>query len=156
MDDGVTSDGEFLIDPDGQYGEDPFTAYCQFETSSGIAWTLLTSWRRDRDYLFNTQTFDASHAIEQNIPAKRNDAYRLSKTRMQSLKAESTMTRTGCNLAKDPNQDFAIWKNNDFDILSFSGGGVCKKMMKVRPSSHSRRSPAPAFTTTRVLLFYYL
>ena len=70
--------------------------------------------------------------------------YRLDFPRMAALRAESTMWKSSCNMDNSPTRDFVQAKFIDLDPLSFSGGGVCKKMMKVRPS-HSPRPSSHAY-----------
>jgi hypothetical protein len=128
---GETADGEYLIDSDGNGPRRPFSVFCQFNVQEFTAWTLVTSWRRDKDSHFHSKTFTESAATNQNTPSKKNEVYRLSRERMTELKSESDFWRTSCNLDNAPQRDFAIARFSEMDILSFTGGGVCKKMMKV-------------------------
>jgi hypothetical protein len=127
---GVTKDGEYLIDSDGDGWRRPYRVYCQFDTTTSTAWTLVSSWRKDKNYMFQSRSFSQNTAVEQNTPREKNSAYRLSKARMEEIRSSSDIWRSSCNMEKTPQQDFVIAKFSEMDFVSFNGGGVCKKMIK--------------------------
>ena len=55
---------------------------------------------------------------------------RASKGRMESIRNNSTLWRATCNFEKlgVDYRDYMRGKNSDFDIISFVGAGVCKKV----------------------------
>jgi hypothetical protein len=124
---GTTSDGEYLIDVDGNGPMVPFKVYCSFGYA-GKAWTLVSSWRRDRNYIFDDHTFSDNIAINQDTPAKRSDVYRLAFDRMSMLRAESSTWFSACNMNANPTTDSVRAAISSLDILSFTGGGVCRQM----------------------------
>jgi hypothetical protein len=128
--DDTLADGTYKLKVDGMLVD----AYCQFDHAEYTAWTLVTSWRLDADSNFNAATFGSSTARNQDDPT--NVLYRLDFPRMAALRTESTMWKSSCNMDNSPTRDFVQAKFIDLDPLSFSGGGVCKKMMKVcQPAS---------------------
>merc|ERR1719323_2106074 len=102
---GTTSSGEYLIDVDGPTGPlKPFKVYCSFSYQN-MSWTLVTSWRMDKNSMVQKKPFHSNTPINEDDPSKRNDVYRLSLARMQQLRSQSSKWFAACNMNENPTLD---------------------------------------------------
>lgn len=115
------------------------TVYCDFTSEPGAAWTLIES------FAFNNRMLDAFriHPFSANAPV--NDKtpnwhlYRMSFAQMKFLRSQSTHWRATCSFyTKTPYiySDYARANFADFNLLSFTGYNVCKKMEYVNIRGH--------------------
>lgn len=79
-------------------GEDVlFRAYCDFDSEPNFAWTLIMSYRFGSIDIFRGKPLYLD--MEVNQDAHQWDGYRLSLSRMQSIRNSSTHWRATCNFA---------------------------------------------------------
>ena len=95
-----------------------FDVYCDFDFNSSLTWTLIQSYQLQNNSLFLAQPFTKDFPINQNTP--RWEAYRLSKSRMQSIQADSGKFRVTCNYNTDGvvYRDYLQASNVQMDFLS--------------------------------------
>lgn len=134
---GVTKNGFYSIKGSGV----TLTVYCDFKSEPGMAWTLVMSWSYQNK---NLPAF-RSLPITMNSPVNdRNpnlEIYRLALTNTQALKAQSTHWRATCSFqfiheAKTLYRDYIRGKFADFDIMTYNGQGICKKVEYVNIRGH--------------------
>lgn len=117
---------------------DTLTVYCDFTSEPGSAWTLVTSWSFANNGLnaFRKGAFTADAPLNERTPNW--VSYRLSKTKMSLIKAASTHWRSTCSFEKYrvDYKDYMRASFADFDITTFVGGGVCKKVEYINIRGH--------------------
>ncbi|XP_048577923.1 uncharacterized protein LOC116610719 [Nematostella vectensis] len=122
---GITENGIYTIT-----GSDDkqFSVYCDFRSEPPAAWTLVMAFsRRNRRIdAFCNKAFSVDIQRNENNP-NWND-FRLSLPRMQLLKSQSTHWRvtTGFPVYGVDYRDYVRGNFLAFDIMTFSGGGICK------------------------------
>ena len=115
-----------VVDGDGR----PFNVYCDMNSEKGSAWTLVESMSA---YYQAKPPFNNSPFIV-NAPVREDDfnweEYRLSLHRMNSLKTNSTHWRATCSYPTYgvDYADYARGNFSEFNILTFLGSAVCKKV----------------------------
>ena len=110
-----------------------YTAFCDFSTEPGSAWTLVMSWMtaKYKDLpSFKNSAFFEDAPINEETP---NTAiYRQTSARMYSICLRSTHWRATCNVPIQPYratidyQDYLRGKFSDFDIFYFNGVSICE------------------------------
>ena len=95
-----------------------FDVYCDFDFNTSLAWTLVQSYQLRNNSLFRAKLFTNDFPVDQNTPGW--DAYRLSKSRMQSIRADSGKFRVTCNYGTDGivYRDYLQVALSQFDILT--------------------------------------
>ena len=100
-----------------------FDVYCDFDLNSSLTWTLIQSYQLKNNSLFKKQPLTNDFPFNQNTP--RWDAYRLSKSRMQSIQEDSGKFRVTCNYNTDGvvYRDYlqAAFSHIDLLTLEFEG-----------------------------------
>ena len=76
----------------------PFDVFCHFDSNSTMAWTLVQSYLL-RNTSFKELSFLLDSPVNENEP--RWDAYRVSKSRMQSIQDDSNELRMTCKYDTD-------------------------------------------------------
>lgn len=74
--------------------------YCDFHSEPGFAWTLIQSHSLQNKDLFNGKAFYL-HNVPTNEDTPEWNSYRLSKSRMQSIRDVSSHWRATCNFLTD-------------------------------------------------------
>ncbi|KAL9953330.1 hypothetical protein ACROYT_G040731 [Oculina patagonica] len=130
-------------DQDKQY-----VAYCDLSSEPGAAWTLVMSWNREYKNLpqFRSKPFMQDAPINHNTPNWY--IYRQTLARMKSLRSRSTYWRATCSFnimkGKIDYKDYLRSKFSEFDIMSFLGGGHCKRVDYVNIRGHAAGSGTTA------------
>ena len=113
--------GEYIV-VDSQSSE--FKVYCHFD-SDGV-WTLVQSYSYENIRHGTNKFPNLKTPLSENKPVRENapvwEAYRLSKSRMESIKNNSTFLQFTCNYEKPRvmnNSDYLqiFLENNKFDVL---------------------------------------
>ena len=100
------------------------------ESEPGSAWTLIESFALKNRAVQQVQI----HPLQTNAPVNEGtpnwNIYRMSLSQMTSLKSQSTHWRVTCSLPVNgvDYRDYARANFADFDIMTFLGEAVCKKM----------------------------
>ena len=102
------------------------------------AWTFVMSWCTTNRNLPAFSKYPFSYNSPQNEDALNWDLYRLSLTRMTYLMEMFSHWQATCSypLKGIDFRDYLRGNFNDFDILSFVGTGVCKKVEYVNIRGH--------------------
>lgn len=91
--------------------------YCDFHSEPGFAWTLIQSHSLQNKDLFNGKAFYL-HNVPTNEDTPEWNSYRLSKSRMQSIRDVSSHWRATCNFLTDKincrDYNRASFAENDF------------------------------------------
>ena len=114
------------------------TAYCDFESEPGSAWTLVMSWSLQNNNLsaFKVATLTENAVVNEKTPNW--NAYRQSKNAMSFLKSQSSHWRATCsfNKVKFDYRDYVRGSFKNFDITTFLGYGLCKKVEYIDIRGH--------------------
>ena len=114
------------------------TVYCDMESEPGSAWTLIESFALKNRAVQQVQR----HPLQTNAPVNEGtpnwNIYRMSLSQMKSLKSQSTHWRVTCSLPVHgvDYRDYARANFVDFDVMTFLGDAVCKKMEFVNIRGH--------------------
>ena len=106
-------------------------------SEAGSAWTLVMSYA-----LKNKDMKQAREVMQHDAPLNEHspnwNLYRISLAQMTHLKSQSTHWRTTCSFPayKVDYTDYVRAKFTDFDILTFSGEGIFKKVEYVNICGH--------------------
>ena len=107
-------------------------------SEAGSAWTLVMSYAlKNREI---TQV--AKRSMNQNSPVNEHspnwNIYRMSLSQMTHLKPRSTHWRATCSFPtyRVDYTDYVRAKFTDFDIMTFLGAGICKKVEYVNIRRH--------------------
>ena len=103
----------------------PFEVFCDFDTNSTMAWTMVQSYQLQHKSTFSGLMLNLSYPINETAP--RWDLYRLSKPRMQSIHEDSSKFRITCNYDTDGvvYRDYLQVANDQINILTHTSGGRC-------------------------------
>ena len=114
------------------------TVYCDFQSEPGSAWTLVTSWSQGYKNLPPFKTASLTENAPVNEKSPNWVAYRLSKNTMAAIKSHSSHWRATCymNQYTFSYRDYVRGKINDFDIMTYLGGGQCKKVEYINIRGH--------------------
>ena len=104
-----------------------FEVFCDFDTNSTMAWTLIQSYQLQNNDQFKGHSFRLDHPVQENTPVW--DSYRLSKSRMQSIQEDSSKWRMTCRYDTDgvSYTDYVRGSNDKVDILKYDKLS-CQKM----------------------------
>ncbi|XP_046840864.1 uncharacterized protein LOC124434952 [Xenia sp. Carnegie-2017] len=106
------------------------TVYCDLTSEPGSAWTLVMSFA----LMYKNINQLTKKTFRENAPVNKYSpnwmSYRMSWSQMNYLKSLSTHWRTTCSypVSKVDYRDYVRAKFSDFDIMTFLGNGVCKKV----------------------------
>ncbi|KAL9967854.1 hypothetical protein ACROYT_G026152 [Oculina patagonica] len=104
-----------------------FPVYCDFGSEPGFAWTLIQSHSLQNNDAFKDKAFYL-HDMPINQDAHEWDNYRLSMSRMQSIRDVSSHWRATCNFPTDgvDYRDYIRVSLESLDLLvELNGGGSC-------------------------------
>ena len=98
-----------------------FEVFCDFDTNSKMAWTLIQSYQLQNNDQFKNQPFSVNFSVHEDTPTW--DAYRLSKPRMKSIQRDSTKWRMTCRYDTDGLNytDYVRGSNDKINILTYDG-----------------------------------
>ena len=99
----------------------PFKVFCDFTSESGAAWTLVQSHTlANNDQFKKKPLYLFDEPVNEDSPEW--NAYRLSKSRMMSVRQTSTHWRATCNFPTDgvDFRDYLRASLGDFDIMAAS------------------------------------
>ena len=133
---GVITSGQYKI---YDCASDCFiNVYCDMESEPGAAWTLVESFAFKNRLTTALRDFHLSVSSPINERTPNFNIYRMSLSQMTSLKSQSSHWRVTCSLPTHgvDYRDYARAKFADFDIMTFTGSGVCKKMEYVNIRDH--------------------
>ena len=105
----------------------------------GSAWTLVMSHALQNK---NMEQFQANGAMQNDRPVNEHspnwNLYRMSLTQMNHPKSQSTHWRVTCSFPthKVDYTDYVRAKFDDFDIMTFRGSGICKKVEYINVRGH--------------------
>ena len=122
-------------------------------SEAGSAWTLIMSYALSNRLLGQ---FALKGAMENDAPVNEHspnwNLYRMSLTQMNHLKSQSTHWRVTCSFPthKVDYTDYVRAKFTDFDIMTYRGHGICKKVEYVNIRGHQC-----AQCTTRWWQYYF-
>lgn len=114
------------------------TVYCDMTSEPGTAWTLIESISLKNKGLVQFY----KHPLQTNAPVNEMspnwNLYRMSLPQMINLKSQASHWRVTCSFPDHgvDYTDYARAKFADFDIMTFIGNGVCKKMEYVNIRGH--------------------
>ena len=100
-----------------------FQVFCDFDSEKGIAWTLVTSCRRDQTPVSFLQTFSAANI---NVVGSEWANYHLSKAAMSFVSQTSTHWRVTCeyNTLGVDYVDYIRSKINETSLLTYQDIGL--------------------------------
>ncbi|KAK3748068.1 hypothetical protein QZH41_014758 [Actinostola sp. cb2023] len=132
---GILESGLYYIrDANGQY----YHVYCDFHSEPNKVWTLIMSGLFGNRMLpqFKSQPFYLNAPLNEDDPNW--DSYRLSLPRMQHISRSSSHWRITCNFPQDGLSyvDYVRLKISNFDMLSFAGGAMCKRVEYINVLNH--------------------
>ncbi|XP_032231315.2 uncharacterized protein LOC116614430 [Nematostella vectensis] len=152
--------------------------FCDFTSEQAWAWTLILSYElRERILAAFKTSFSENVPSNEKTPNMKN--HRLSKRAMMSIQKYSTHWRattnynldTGrlkpecatangiptdsCSISDRSFRDYMRGKNSDFDILSFEGGNVCKKVEYINIRGIERKNQEAPFWQTSAEFFVH-
>ena len=135
-----------LFDDQGQR----YLAYCDLASEPGAAWTLVISWTRSLKNLpqFRSKSFVQDAPVNENTPNWYS--YRQTLARMKNIRSRSTHWRATCsfNMVEAIDyRDYIRGRFRDFDIMAFSGKGVCfpVEYVDIRGSTAGKGTTLPFF-----------
>ena len=133
--DGVQANGYYAVA--GQNGETAIV-YCDFTSEPGSAWTLVMSWSLANKNLAAFRRDPLTENVPVNEKTPNWIAYRLPKPEMSFLKSHSTHWRATCSFEKVniDYRDYLRASFNEFDITTFLGHSICKKVEYVNIRGH--------------------
>ena len=114
------------------------TVYCDMTSEPGAAWTLIESFSLKNKGL---EQFN-NHPLQINVPVNEMspnwNLYRMGLSQMTHLKSQASHWRVTCSFP-DHGVDYTDYvraKFADFDIMTFTGSGVCKHVEYVNIRGH--------------------
>ena len=125
---------------------DLFDVFCDFDSNSLNAWTLVQSYQLQNKSSFDDLSFTKDCSINANSPSW--DAYRLSKFRMKSIQDDSSKFRMTCNYDTDGvlYRDYLQVAKDKLNILTFeSGDGSCVLVEQINIRGQSCESCTAIF-----------
>ena len=108
------------------------------DSEQGAVWTLIESFTLENRGVQQVK----SHSLQTDAPVNEKtpnwSIYRMSLSQMTWLKSQSSHWRVTCSFPTHgvDYKDYARAKFSDFDIMTFLGDGVCKKMEFVNVRGH--------------------
>ena len=133
---GIKTNGHYQIFD--QTNDRFITVYCDMESEPGSAWTLIESFALKNKGVDQVRR----HPLQTNAPVNEKtpnwNIYRMSLSQMNALKPHSTHWRVTCSLPTHgvDYRDYARANFVDFDVMTFLGDAVCKKMEFVNIRGH--------------------
>lgn len=122
---GETQNGFYTI-YDSQNNSIP--VYCDMTSEPRSAWTLVMSWSLKNNQLFISTGLTVNRPVNEKTPNWK--LYRMSHAQMLSVQSQSTHWRATCSFDthRVDYTDYMRGSFRDFNVLSFKGTGLCKKV----------------------------
>eukprot|EP00794_Sanderia_malayensis_P017821 gene17821-19599_t len=142
--DGASMNGFYTVTgPSG----DTITVYCDFMSEPGSAWTLVNSWSLKNKNLAAFKSSPFSSGVPVNKRTPNWIVYRQSKAQMVCLQSHSTHWRATCSFDKSKvdYRDYMRGSFKDFDIMTYSGNGHCKKVEYINIRGYARNHVTAPF-----------
>lgn len=100
-----------------------FSVYCDMDAANLSAWTLVLSYALQYNTDFNSTPFFVDNPLDEDNPNW--SFYRLSLSRMYSIRSSSDFWRVSCNYTTYgiDKRDYAVAIWTDIDLLSLDGSG---------------------------------
>merc|ERR1719347_1151220 len=105
-----------------------YTVYCDFKSEKGSAWTLISSHTLENKIIAK-KGFTLDYPANENSP--NFNIYRMKKENMEDLRNVSTHWRATCQFDRTLSVDYRDYMRGnfaEFDILTYEGEGLCKKV----------------------------
>ena len=114
------------------------TVYCDMTSEPRKAWTLVTSWATSNKDMAEFQSTPLSQDSPVDESSPNWNRYRMSLSMMNDLSAQSTHWRATCNFPTHglDYTDYVRGKFVDFDVITFHGHNVCKRVEYVNIRGH--------------------
>ena len=115
-----------------------YSAYCDFKSEPGTAWTLVLSWTSRNRSLSKCRNTPFKTNAPVNENAQNWNQYRLSLARMRLLQANSTHWRATCSYPTHgiDFRDYLRGNFKDFNIMDYIGGGQCRRVEYINIRGH--------------------
>lgn len=133
---GVKTNGYYQIFD--QTNDRFITVYCDMNSEQGAAWTLVMSFALRNKGIDQIR----KNPIRTNAPVNENspnwNIYRMSFSQMKFIKTQSSHWRVTCSFPTHgvDYKDYARANFADFDVTTFLGSAMCKKMEFINIRSH--------------------
>ena len=114
------------------------TVYCDMNSEAGAAWTLVESFALKNAKMPQLK----AHGLTTNAPVNEKspnwNLYRMTLDKMNHVKSQSTHWRATCSFPTHgvDYTDYVRAKFADFDIVTYVGTGLCKKVEYVNIRGH--------------------
>ena len=115
--------GDYVIDPDGELGEDPFTVYCNMTDKGGVGVTVVSHDSEDRIHVIG---FDGRGSYRRDIHyisaslSQIESLIQVSTNCQQFIKYECK----GAVMRLDRNDKYAWWVSRDGVAMTYWGGAT--------------------------------
>ncbi|XP_048577523.1 uncharacterized protein LOC116611467 [Nematostella vectensis] len=119
-----------------------FKMYCAFEDTR--AWTLIESFALRNRHDFENKPFFKDAPFNENEPSW--EKYRLSKTRMNQLRAHATLFMAGCVYDQRVDgwpKDILVGRLSKFDIMTKDANGRCFEVERIRIRENQCQTSTP-------------
>ena len=142
MKSGKTQDGFYTI-YDSQNNSVP--VYCDMTSEPRSAWTLVMSWSLKNNKLFIITGLTVDAPVNEKTPNWH--LYRMSHAQMLSVQSQSTHWRSTCsvNTYRVDYTDYMRGNFRDFNVLSYTGAGQCKKVEYINIRGNAKTSTTAKF-----------
>uniref|UniRef100_UPI003753F7BC fibrinogen-like YCDxxxxGGGW domain-containing protein n=1 Tax=Salmonella sp. s51933 TaxID=3160127 RepID=UPI003753F7BC len=114
------------------------TVYCDMTSEAGAAWTLIMSFSLNHENMdeFNKKTLTDDAPVNERSPNWH--LYRISTSQMNHMKSQSSHWRVTCSFPTHgvDYTDYVRAEFEHFDVMTFTGHGVCKKVEYVNIRGH--------------------
>ena len=134
---GYKRDGFYKIFMHDIHGN-TLTVYCDMNSEAGAAWTLVESFALKNAKMphFKTRPLKTNAPVNEKSPNW--NLYRMTLDKMNHVKSQSTHWRATCSFPTHgvDYTDYVRAKFTDFDIMTYVGTGLCKKVEYVNIRGH--------------------
>lgn len=135
---GYKSNGYYQINAPNAAGSSTITVYCDMNSEAGAAWTLVMSFTLEniKMHQFKKSPLQINAPVNENSPNW--NLYRMSLSQMTHLKSQSTHWRATCSFPTYGVDyiDYVRANFAQFDIMTFLGYGICKKVEYIDVRGH--------------------
>ena len=113
-----------------------YEVFCDFDTNSTMAWTLIQSYQYKNNHQFKNNPLTKDRPVNEDTPVWHS--YRLSKSRMKSIQEDSSKWRMTCRYDTDGLNytDYVRGSNKELDILTYARGASCKEVEFINIRGH--------------------
>ena len=131
-----------------------YEVFCDFDTNSTMAWTLIQSYQLQNNDQFKGHPFTEDHPVQEDTPVW--DSYRLSKSRIQSIQQDSSKWRMTCCYDTDGLNytDYVTGPNDKVDILTYDGL-ECKEVELIDIRGYSCRNCTAGAAQSSSMIWHF-